>query len=104
MVEVGGPGKMCCAEELARFSVVAQILPHLSYGRLNGRSVHGRLGCVWQQGDVMVIKEIITYFTLVTGLWHQTSMVTLIFVDPISTLLLYDDTYIPTPMKGRSST
>jgi hypothetical protein len=53
------------------------------------RSFCGRLGCVcvWQQGDAMAVKEIIMYFALVTELWHQTSMVTLIFVDPISTLL-----------------
>jgi hypothetical protein len=55
--------------------------------RTSERSFCGRLGCVWQQGDVMAIREIIKYFTLVTELWHQTSMVTLIFVDPISTLL-----------------
>jgi hypothetical protein len=34
----------------------------------------GRLGCVWQQGDVVAIKEIITLTYLVTELRHQTSM------------------------------
>jgi hypothetical protein len=39
MVEVGGSGKMCRAGELlTRFSVVAQIIPPLSYGHLSGRS------------------------------------------------------------------